>query len=151
MRSRRSVDAALYRSALHLCPPAFRREFSAEMIRDAADARRDPHVAGIGWRLWIFRLHMGRDLAASIVRQWLHTGLPAIVLLAGTVTSLAVASLARVWSPRLFTLPAAHPQRDLIVLELLVAVLLFVIVSTVLFTSWIIRRMTPPIARRRPR
>ncbi len=121
------------------------------MIRDVADARRDPHVAGAGWRLWVFRLHMGRDLAASIARQWLHTGLPAIVLLAGTVTSLAVASLARVWSPRLFTLPAAHPQRDLIVLELLVAVLLFVIVITLLFTSWIIRRLTRPIARRRPR
>jgi hypothetical protein len=145
MRPAASLDARLYRAALYLYPPAFRREFSPDMIRDFDEARREAQLAGRG--LWAFRAQMSADLGRSVVLQWLRTGLPAIVAMAVTGPLIVASALASVWRPVSFVLPQGTADADLIALELLVAVVILVIAATIIFTLWFTR---PILRRRRP-
>jgi hypothetical protein len=45
MESTASLDARCYQAALYLCPPAFRREFSQEIVRVFHEARHDTQLA----------------------------------------------------------------------------------------------------------
>jgi len=139
-----SLDTRLYRAALSLYPPAFRREFSPDMVRDFDEARHEAQVTDQGCGLWTFRAQMITDLASTVVWQWLRTGLPFIVVLAVTGPLIAASALASLWRPVSIVLPRETADADMIVLELLVAVVLFVIAATIIFTLW----FTRPIRRR---
>jgi hypothetical protein len=138
-----SLDSRLYRAALYLCPPAFRREFAGDMTRDFDDARRDALAEAIGGRLWQFRALMAVDLARTVAREWLTSAWPFVVL-AAIVGPLAITSLlARFWRPVVIAVPAGAPDADLVVLELLVAVVFFVVASTIIFTLTFARIRQP--------
>lgn len=134
MRSFRDVDARLYRIALHLCPPGFRREFSEEMTRDFEEARRDAAASGAPRALLAFRAQMALDLARTVVGQWGRSGWPAIVAAAVIGPLAATSALASLWPPVVIEGPANNPDVDMITLELLVAVVFLVIAATIVFT-----------------
>ena len=92
MQSPASLDSRLYRAALFLYPPAFRREFSSEMILDFNEARDETQQAGDGRGLWAFRADISADLVSTVVLQWMRTGWPVIVLLSMIVPLTAAMS-----------------------------------------------------------
>ena len=128
----------LYRAALGLYPPRFRREFGGEMAADFDQARRD----GLGrWPLYV-------DLIGSLVVQWLRTGLPVVIVMAMAWPVVVFSAIARYWRPMFLLLPPRSHDEDVLVLVMLVTVVLFIIVATVMFTlAFAIR----PIRRRRRR
>ena len=132
------MGTRLYRAALYLYPPRFRREFGAEMAADFEDARRD----GLG--CWQF----GADLIGSLVVQWLRTGLPVVIVLAMAWPIVLLSAVARYWRPVFFQLPPRSQDEDVIALVMLVTVVLFIVVATVMFTLCFAIR---PIRRRRRR
>ncbi len=150
-RASRHPEGRLYGAVLYLLPPAFRREFGDEMARDFAEARREASLVGRARDLWRFRARMALDLLAAAVVQWLHTGLPAFVLVAAIASAGTISALASFWPNLTWSLPAETPQADTIGLVLLVTVVLLVIVATIIFTLWWTRRFTRPLPRRRPR
>ena len=129
------VDVSVYRAALYLCPPAFRREFAPQMIRDFDEARREAAASGDARRrLWPFRARMTGDLVKTAVWQWLRTGWPAIVALAMTTSLAAAAALASLWPRAVFPLSLDSPDADVIALSLLVGILFVVIALTIIIT-----------------
>jgi len=107
------VDVSVYRAALYLCPPAFRREFAPQMIRDFDEARQEAAVSGDARRrLWPFRARMTGDLVKTAVWQWLRTGWPVIVALAMTTSLAAAAALASLWPRAVFPLSLDSPDAD---------------------------------------
>jgi hypothetical protein len=141
------TPSQLYRAALFLYPPAFRREFSGEMTRDFDEATDETWRAGGRRELLSLWGRIGADLARTIVIQWLRTGLP-ILLLCSSLGAIAAASVAANVLPREpFTVPATAHDRDVMTLILLTVVVLLVVVATILFTFWFSR----PMFRRHPR
>ena len=139
MRPPPSLDTRCYQAALYLCPPAFRREFSCEIVRVFDEARHETEGSGRSRGLWMFRARMLADLAVTFVSQWLRTGWPAIftaALLGPLATGSAVASL---WRRAPFALPRATPDADVILLALLAAVVIVIIATTIILTLWFTR------------
>jgi len=134
------VGARVYYAALFLCPPAFRREFSAEMVRDvddaAAEMRGDRAVAAL--ILWT---GIATDLAGTVLVQWLRTGWPLLVAcsIAGATAATRLAANMLLHEP--LPAPTTAHDRDLMTLMLLTATVLLLIVATILFTFWISRPM----------
>jgi hypothetical protein len=144
-----AAAARIYRTGLYFYPPAFRREFGAEMGRDFEEATSDSWHAG-GWRgvtgLWI---HTSADFATSILLLWLRSGVPLIgaasaILAAFTVT--VAAQFGRVSVP----VPLSDADRDVVTITLMAIVVLMIIVAVLVFNLWfsrsLIRRL--PSARR---
>jgi len=136
MRAWTRLETVLYETALYLYPPAFRREFSGEMLRDFNDARQEPHVLADRRQLWAFRGRMAADLAKSIPLQWGRSGWPAIValsLVGPLLSGLAARTLVR---PAHFTIPSGTDQDDLLAMLVVVLLMLFIVVATIIFTFW---------------
>jgi hypothetical protein len=133
---REAVETRLYRAALSLCPPAFRREFGSQMLRDLADACRDADLVGGPSGVWAFRARISLDVARTLVTQWWRTGLPVIAVLAMTATFIAISSLDRVWRHMQVQLPIANPDFEGLAVLMLAAVLLVFITLTILLTQW---------------
>jgi hypothetical protein len=140
MRASRGFETWLYGAALYCYPPAFRREFSAEMIRDFHDARHEPHVLADHRHVWAFRRQMAGDLVRSIALQWMRSGLPLLVVLSlvGPLASTtAVATLMRPTD----AFVRRGTDDDLLVLLMVVVTLLLVIAATIIFTFWFAHRV----------
>jgi hypothetical protein len=140
------LGSAVYRAALHLYPPAFRREFGSEMARDVEDASRDARKEGERrWRV-AFWTAIAADLLHSAAVQWLKSGIPTVAMVAAMVVAATITMLARVWPapPAVVALSAA--DHDLALLMLLSAVVLLLIVATIVFSLWFLRPL-----RDRPR
>jgi hypothetical protein len=144
-----AAAARFYRAGLYFYPPAFRREFGAEMGRDFEEATGECWADG-GWRavlgLW---MHTSADLAMTAAVQWLRSGLPAIGLVAtffAFLTVTAAAQLRRVTVP----VPLTEADRDLVTVAVMAIVVLLIIVAILVFNLWfsrsLIRRL--PSARR---
>jgi hypothetical protein len=146
MRPTASLDTRFYQAALYLYPPAFRREFSREIVRVFIEARHETQVASPGGGLWVFRARMTADLASTVVRQWLRTGWPFIVLISMLYPLIAASALASLWRRAPFVLPRGTADQDVIVLALLAAIVLVVIATTIILTLWFTR---PLLYRRR--
>jgi len=131
----RGIGARVYRAALFLCPPAFRREFSTEMARDVDDAAEDMRSAG-GAAALLLWIGIAADLAATVVVQWLRTGWPVLAAcsLAGAIAATRVAANMLLHEP--LPVPASAHDRDLMTLLLLTGTVLLVIVATIVFTFW---------------
>jgi len=144
-----AAAARIYRAALFLYPPVFRREFGPEMARDFEEATSDSWMAG-GWRgvsgLW---MHTSADFATSILLLWLRSGLPLIGAASAILAVLTVtvtAQLSRVSVP----VPLSDADRDLVTITLMAIVVLMIIVAVLVFNLWfsrsLVRRL--PSARR---
>jgi hypothetical protein len=144
-----ATAARLYRAGLYLYPPAFRREFGAEMRRDFEEATVECWAAG-GWLailgLWT---HTSVDLATTAVVQWLRSGLPAIGLVSvvfALLTVTAAAQLRRATVP----VPLTEADRDLVTIAVMAMVVLLIIVAVLVFNLWFSRSLMRrlPSARR---
>jgi hypothetical protein len=136
MSFRPTLDRRIYEAALYLYPPAFRREFSAEMLQDFDDAQAETWCRR--GRRALFLVHLALDLARSAVWQWLRSGLPAVVVLSAgaTLISVSIAGMSRAWPPGTMALPSSHADRELLGLLILATVALLVIAMTIVLTIW---------------
>lgn len=143
------TESTLYRAALYLYPPAFRREFAAEMMLDFDEARQDARGFGEAGRLWAFRVEIYGDLARSVVLQWVHTRLPVIAVIAIAAPLVVLSGLVQFLPATSVTPSFEGADGDLIGLELLVAGVLFIIATTIVFVSWHMRRFMRRMPARR--
>jgi hypothetical protein len=138
MMPSRPLDTILYRIALYLYPPAFREEYSEEMLLDFEAARRDAFDSeerGARRMLW---MHMAVDLMRSIVVQWVRTGLPLITATAMTCSFSIVLALVCFWrAPATF--PMSNGETDILQIVLLSTVVLLIVAGTIIFTTWFTR------------
>jgi hypothetical protein len=146
MRTALPLDTRCYQAALYLYPPAFRREYSGEIVRVFNEVRYETQVANPGGGLWAFRMRMGADLASTIVRQWLRSGWPCIVVMSILYPLTAASALARLWRRAPVLFPRVNSNSDLVLLILLTATVLVVIATTIVVTLWFTR---PLLYRRR--
>jgi len=147
MRPTASFDTRCYRAALYLYPPAFRREFSQEIIRVFNEAREETQAASPGPGVWAFRARMTADLASAIVLQWIRTGWPFIAVISILYPLVVTSAVSSLWRRTPFVLSRGTSDADVIVLALVAAVLLVVIAATIILTLW----FTRPILYRRRR
>ena len=131
-----ALELGLYRVALTLSPPAFRREYAAEMMLDAADARAEAMASGRPNGLWRWRAQMALDLLRTLSVQWLRSGLPGIALVALSVPLVLTSGLAAVARRVRFDIPATLPDAEVIALVLLSALVVCIIALTIVFASW---------------
>ena len=138
MLARRSsfLDAASYRAGLHLCPPAFRREYGEQMLQDFDDACREAAAAGGMGRL---RLQMGLDLMRTLGVQWYRSGWPVIVLLSVLPMFAAATGLARLFGRASIAIPDDVPDAEAIGLVLIATVTVFLVATTIVLTLWATR------------
>ena len=133
------AGAKLYYAALFLCPPAFRREFSAEMAQDVDEAIGDVEAEGGPHEMLAFWTEIAADFVKTAVRQWLRTGLP-ILIPCSLIAAVAAVSLAsRALAPGRVAVPAPAADRDLLTMIVLTGVVLVVIAATIFFTFWFTR------------
>lgn len=137
---------AIYRAALRLYPPAFRREFSAEMARDFDDAIAETRAEGGRGELAALWRSTGADLARTLIVEWLRTGLPVLMLTAAAGTAIAAKVAATVVLQPPLALPIEQADRDILTLLVLTCAVLLVICATIIFTFWFSR---PPRRRLR--
>jgi hypothetical protein len=129
---------ALYRLALHVYPAAFRRAFSAELVRDMELASEERWRTG-GWPglvgLWGRTL---ADLAVSAPAQWARAGWPVATWLIGAAS---VATVAVAWRVHrvAWRMVDAGGDHEIAVLLVAVSAVLLVVVCTLTFTTWIVR------------
>jgi hypothetical protein len=146
MRPSASLDTRLYRAALRLCPPAFQRDFSEEIVRVFDEAREERLLTRPEGGLWGFRVQMIVDLARTIVGQWLRTEWPYVAVLSILLPLTAASAVLRLWSRLPFVVPRGTADADVLMLELLAAVVFLVVAATIVFTLWFTR---PLLYRRR--
>jgi len=139
MRSPASLDARCYHAALFLCPPAFRREFAQEILLVFDEARQEARIAAPQYGLWSFRARMAADLAGTIVRQWLRTGWPVMAPLAILYPLAASSALAALWRRIPLHMLRGTADSDVLMLELLAAVVLLIVAATIILTLWFTR------------
>jgi len=133
-----SFEARLYRAAVRLCPPEFRREHGDEMAADFDEALVELSSTR-RTQVWVLRWAMGVDVGRTIVVQWLRTGLPIIGVIAVCTTLLlaaGVASAARLMTMRIRADAAAS---DIVGVVLLAAVAVLVIGVTIVFNLCLYR------------
>src|SRR5262245_24529586 len=122
-------DVRLYRAAMYLYPPRFRREFAPQMATDFEEARGESRgaLAALWWQFAV-------DFIGSLVIQWMRTGLPVIITLAVAWPIVVLSAIARYWRPMFFQLPPRSDDGDVVTLLILITVVLMIVVSTVVFT-----------------
>ena len=130
------LDASSYRAGLRLCPPAFRREYSDQMLQDFEDACREAADTGSMSRL---RLQMGIDLIRTLGVQWFRSGWPVIILLSVLPMLAAASGLARLVGRARFEIPADVPDAEAIGLVLIATVTVFLVATTIVLTLWATR------------
>jgi hypothetical protein len=130
------VDRWIYRAGLACCPPAFRREYASEMLRDFDAGRNEAAAATKPRELWFWRLAVLVDLARTMITQWGRSGLPVIALVSASLPLLLAGAMANLFSNTRFTLPTDTPDAESIGLVLLASVVVVVIATAILFTTW---------------
>jgi hypothetical protein len=141
------VYLRLYRACLGACPPAFRREYGDEMVRDCGEAWQEAASAG-GRALWHLRLQIAVDLVRTVVTQWARTGWPAIGL-ASLLAPLALAEgLSALARQAAFVIPPEAAHTDIIGVLLVATISVLLVATTIALTLWAARPV-PPL--RRPR
>jgi hypothetical protein len=139
MRSPSSLDARVYRAALYLYPPAFRRDFAQEIVRLFDETRQDVLMESSVNGLWRFRARTIADLSVAIVRQWLRTGWPLIAALSVLYPLTAASALSSLWRRLLIVLPRDSADPDVALLEMLAAVVTLIVAATIILTFWFTR------------
>jgi hypothetical protein len=135
----RSFDGRVYRTALALCPAAFRREHGREMARDFDEACAEAAARGDG-ALWMLRLLMGIDLLRTFGVQWLRSGLPAIAFVSILVPLAIAEGLATLARRATIPLPADAVEADVVGILLLAVTSVVLIAMTIFLSLWVSRR-----------
>jgi len=140
------IGVRVYEAALQLYPPAFRREFGVEMVRDVREASLES-AASRGWRdVATFWLAIAGDVLMTVPLEWCKTGLPLLALVSALPGAAFLGVLARVERRAWLLVPEQVADREILALVLLVTVVLFLILATILFTLWFAH---PRLSRRR--
>jgi hypothetical protein len=134
----RSLDARLYRAALCLCPPGFRREYADEMVRDFEEAHAEASSGG-DRALWRFRLLTSVDLVRTLGVQWSRSGLPVIALMSLIVPLALAEGLATVARRATLDMPSDTANAEIIGVLLLAVTSVFLIAITMALTLWVWR------------
>jgi hypothetical protein len=138
-----SLDGRLYRAALSLFPPAFRRDHGAEMARDFEDARQEADSHRAIWRL---RGCMAIDLVRTLAVQWVRTKVP-VIAVASFVLSVAIAEgIAAVVRSVSVQMPHTIEHEDTVVVLFMAQTIVVLIATTILLSLWVDR-----LTRRRRR
>ena len=141
-----AIGIRVFEAALHLYPPAFRREFGVEMARDVREASKESDSSG-GWRnVTRFWLAIAGDVLMTVPLEWCRTGLPLLALLSALPGVAFLGMLVRLERQPWIVVPEQVADREILALLLLVTVLLFLILATIMFTLWFAR---PHPSRRR--
>ena len=141
--SLKSLEGRLYRAALSLLPPAFRREHGAEMARDFDQARQEAASASA---FWLLRACIAIDLVRTLAVQWVRTGLPIIAVLS-LVVSIAVAeALAAIARRASIRMPAGFEHEDELIVLFMAQISVVLIALTILLSLWV-GRLTRPRRR----
>jgi hypothetical protein len=144
-----AIGVSVYRGLVALYPPAFRREFASDMIQDFEDASHEAW-ANDHWRgvlsLWVFT---GFDVMRNVLAQWTRSGaliVTALALMTAT-SSVAVGLLdLRVR----YTMRPSSPERDGVLVLILVTTVVVIIAATVIFSLIFLRpALTRHAGRRR--
>jgi hypothetical protein len=129
-----TVAAHVYKAFVYLYPPAFRRQFSFEMVCDVRDATCDVWQEG-GWvavlLLWI---QICRDLVRTAAAQWLRSGPSIVLTLAAASAGICGFAISRIaWRP--FRPASLSPiDQDKAVLLFLATMVILLAVIVILFT-----------------
>ena len=135
-----AVESRVYRAALSLCPPGFRRDHGDEMARDFDDARQE--AADSTAAIWTVRACMAIDLVRTFAVQWVRTGLP-VIAVASIVFSLAIAAGIVTMAQRVSArMPSGFEQEETIVV-LLAQISVVLIATTILISLWVGRLVRP--------
>jgi hypothetical protein len=135
-----SLDGRLYRAALSLFPPAFRRDHGAEMARDFEDARQE---ANNHRSIWLLRGCMAIDLVRTLAVQWVRTKVPAIAA-ASFVLSIAIAEgIAAAARSVAVPMPHGIENEDTVVVLFMAQMTVVLIATTILLSLWVGRQMRP--------
>src|SRR5688572_28506643 len=90
----------LYKALVHLYPSRFRREFGEEMVCDFDDHTGDAWTAK-GWlgvlEFWVVA---GADLIWTVPIQWVRSGVPTLVAISATWSTLCCVLIAQQGVPR---------------------------------------------------
>jgi hypothetical protein len=141
--SLKSLEGRLYRAALSLLPPTFRREHGVEMARDFDQARQEAESASA---LWLLRACIAIDLVRTLAVQWVRTGLPIIAVLS-LVVSIAVAeALAAIARRASIQMPAGFEHEDELIVLFMAQISVVLIALTILLSLWV-GRLTRPRRR----
>ncbi len=143
-RPQRPLEVRLYSACVSTCPPAFRREYAAEMVCDFSDAMEEASAAGAA-ALWRLRLLIALDLVRTFAVQWTRTGWPVIGVLSLVAPLVLVEVLAAVARRATFVIPDDQVQSEAIGVVLLAAISVFLIATTIALTLW----AAPPVRRSR--
>ena len=143
----RAFDTCVYRTALWLCPGAFRREYADDMVRDFTEAH-DEASTGRAGGLWSLRLVMAVDVARTVLVQWARTGLPLIAVISLTLALLLAGGVATLARRAAFDIPPETLHAETIGALVLATLAVFVIAMTIVTTIWA-TRLTRRVGRRR--
>ena len=136
-------ELVLYRAALRLCPPAFRREHASEMLMDATEAWCDAVASDRRDGRWRWRLQMTLDLVRTLGVQWCRTGVPFIAIAAAALALSIAEGLASVARSIRFEVPSDGPDADAIGLVVVATLVICCVTMTIVltfWTSWLLRR-----------
>jgi hypothetical protein len=131
--------AVLYRAALWLCPPAFRREFAAQMLQDFAEARSESRASGRPGDRWRFRARMALDLTRTIAAQWTRSPLPYIAGVAAVVSVVVAGVVADVVLRLRIDAAVELDDADVVGLVLVATTVVMLVSSTIILTLWAAR------------
>jgi hypothetical protein len=132
------IATRVYQALLLLYPAQFRFEFGDEMIADFDAATHDAWEVR-GWpgvlALWVL---VTADFAWTVVEQWLRTGLPAIVVLSVTWSTMMCTLIAQQFVPHapLLPPPPRTPDEEVSLLLFGMAVLVWLIAAIIAVTGW---------------
>ncbi len=146
MRDVRAAGTLVYRGALFLYPPAFRRDFGPDMVRDFTDASHEAWTAAGRTGLALLWHQVALDLLLTASRQWLRTGLPLLAVLSILPAIGAASAIARLLAHTATPLHVQPEHQETFTLMLLIASVLLIIAATIVFTLWFTR---PLLYRRR--
>jgi hypothetical protein len=132
--SLKSLEGRLYRAALSLLPPAFRREHGAEMARDFDQARQEAASASA---LWLLRACIAIDLVRTLAVQWARTGLPIIAAASLLLTLVLAEALAVVARRASIRMPAGFAHEDELVVLFMAQISVVLIALTILLSLWV--------------
>ena len=132
-----AIATHIYQACLLFYPSAFRLQFGDEMVCDFDEATDDAWHAR-GWTglvaLWCL---IGIDFARTVAIQWLRTGLPAVLVLSVTWSTMMCTLIAQQFVPRAAALkPPRTPDDEMKLMLVGLAVVIVLIAAIILVTAW---------------
>jgi hypothetical protein len=129
----------LYQGLLHLYPAGFRAEFGDEMVCDFDDGMFEAWTAR-GWAglisVWAF---VAIDFVGTLLLQWLRTGVPALIVIAASWSTLCATLVAYQFVPRpefVRLIPPQNADQEMRVMLVATTAVLMVIVVTIFVAGY---------------